>query len=81
MDLYNNELGRKIATESPRVNKEELAQLVVEVIESGQAIVIGSDHKITFSDQVEVGATKRAHKDQINDDVTTRAPTWQTNSD
>ena len=67
--------------ENPEASKEELADLVFEAVESGQAIVIGPDQKIAFSDQVAVGDTKLADNIQQNNDVTTQAPTWQTTSD
>lgn len=37
MDLYNNELGRRIATENPEASPEELARLVYEAVEDGEA--------------------------------------------
>lgn len=57
MDLYNNELGRRIATENPEATAEELARLVYEAVENGEALVIGADGHITWSDRVEPGAT------------------------
>ena len=58
MDLYNNELGRKIATENPDASPEELAQIVRQKIDSGEAIVIDGDKQIAWSNQVEVGANR-----------------------
>lgn len=52
MDLYNNELGRKIAQQYPDASPEELARHVNEAIESGDAIVIGSDQQIHRSNTV-----------------------------
>ncbi|MFC6011183.1 DUF6973 domain-containing protein [Nocardia lasii] len=45
MDLWNNELGRKIGAENPNATPEQLQELVRQEIESGQAVVItAKDH-------------------------------------
>jgi hypothetical protein len=60
MDLYNNELGRRIATEHPDASPKELADLVQRAVEDGDAIVIDANGDLAFSDQVEVGHTGTA---------------------
>lgn len=40
MDLWNNELGRKIGATNPNATPEELQALVRQEIESGKAVVI-----------------------------------------
>ena len=57
MDLYNNELGRRIATEHPDASPSELADLVERAVKDGDAVVIGADGNLAFSDQVELGHT------------------------
>lgn len=52
MDLYNNELGRRIATENPDASPEELAELVHQAVENGDAIVIDGNTNLAWSDQV-----------------------------
>ena len=55
MDLWNNELGRRIATENPRASDTELQHLVKDAIANGEAIVLGSDLTLQWSDDVELG--------------------------
>ena len=57
MDLYNNELGRRIADENPGASDEELADLVHQAVVHGGAIVINGSGELAFSDQVDVGET------------------------
>lgn len=60
MDLFNNELGRRIASENPRATEEELQELVMEAIRNGEAVVIDGNGELRFSDEVGVGATGEA---------------------
>ncbi|WP_124247487.1 hypothetical protein [Gordonia sp. X0973] len=46
MDLYNNEVGRKIAMENPNASPEELATKVRASISNGDNIVVGHDLQI-----------------------------------
>ncbi|HEV2762490.1 MAG TPA: hypothetical protein VGV38_05795, partial [Pyrinomonadaceae bacterium] len=55
MDLYNNEVGRRIATENPNAGPEELARLVQQAVERGELIVIDRNGELAYSDQVAVG--------------------------
>lgn len=64
MDLYNNEVGRRIATENPDATREELANLIQQAVESGEMIVIDANGELAWSDQVAVGATGRADDPQ-----------------
>ncbi|MFV0385642.1 DUF6973 domain-containing protein [Paracoccus sp. (in: a-proteobacteria)] len=57
MDLYNNEVGRRIATENPDASDEELAQLIYEAVENGEMLVIDGNGELAYSDQVPVGST------------------------
>lgn len=57
MDLYNNEVGRKIASENPDASPQELADLVQQAIEDGEMLVIDGNGDLAWSDQVPVGAT------------------------
>lgn len=43
MDLYNNEVGRKIAVANPDASAEELANLVEAAVKSGDTVVVGQD--------------------------------------
>ncbi|MCA4133144.1 WXG100 family type VII secretion target [Arthrobacter sp. M4] len=43
MDLYNNEVGRKIAIEHPDAEPEELANLVEQAVRNGDTVVVGPD--------------------------------------
>ena len=57
MDLFNNELGRRIATENPNASDKELADLTFTAINNGEAVVIDRNNNLAFSNQVAVGAT------------------------
>jgi hypothetical protein len=61
MDLYNNELGRRIATEHPDASGDELADLVQQAVQDGDAVVIDAHGDLAFSDQVAVGHTGEAN--------------------
>lgn len=54
MDLYNNELGRRIAEANPDASEDRLAQLVYEAIQNGEAVVIDQSGNLAWSDQVPV---------------------------
>ncbi|MEM9438871.1 MAG: LysM domain-containing protein [Pseudomonadota bacterium] len=66
MDLYNNELGRRIATENPDASYEELADLVYGAIINGDAVVIDANGELAFSDDVAVGASGFADDPAVN---------------
>lgn len=55
MDLYNNEVGRRIATENPNASDEELANLVQQAVENGELLVINSQGDLAWSNDVPVG--------------------------
>ena len=61
MDLYNNEVGRRIARENPYASDEELADLVQRAVENGEMVVIGKDLKLHYSDTVPVDAAAPAN--------------------
>ncbi|MBQ0866960.1 hypothetical protein KBZ21_22455 [Streptomyces sp. A73] len=53
MDLYNNEIGRRIAQDHPDASEEELADLVEKTVRDGDTVVV--DHgggRLTFSDRI-----------------------------
>ncbi|MGP3991790.1 DUF6973 domain-containing protein [Streptomyces sp. 3N207] len=54
MDLYNNEVGRRIAQEHPDASEDELADLVEEAMRDGDLVVV--DHgggRLAFTDQID----------------------------
>jgi len=56
MDLYNNELGRQIAIDNPDASDEELAELVYQAVERGDAVVVAPDGvSLRYSDEVAFG--------------------------
>jgi hypothetical protein len=55
MDLYNNEIGRRIAVQHPDADRTELARLVADAVRDGQTVVIGADGRLAFSDSVPIG--------------------------
>jgi len=57
MDLYNNEVGRRIAVQHPDADPAELARLVADAVRNGQTVVVGGEGRLAFSDSVPVGLT------------------------
>lgn len=55
MDLYNNEVGRRIGAENPDASPEELQALVEQAYDNGELLVIGPDGEIIWSDQLPPG--------------------------
>ncbi|MET9859497.1 hypothetical protein ABZY93_09245 [Streptomyces smyrnaeus] len=53
MDLYNNEIGRRIAQDHPDASEEELADLVEKAMRDGDTLVVdhGGGH-LTFSGRI-----------------------------
>ncbi|WP_439681813.1 DUF6973 domain-containing protein [Embleya sp. MST-111070] len=55
MDLYNNDLGRRIAQEHPNASPAELADHIDRAIREGRAVVVDRNHELVYSDQEEIG--------------------------
>lgn len=62
MDLYNNEIGRRIAVAHPDATFPELAQLVRQAVESGELTVVGQDQRLHFSNEIPSDATAPANE-------------------
>lgn len=60
MDLYNNEVGRQIASENPDASAEQMADLIQTAIEDGKMLVIDQRGDLAWSDQVQPGQTGEA---------------------
>jgi len=60
MDLHNNEVGRRIARESPDADPDELASLVEQAVRDGHTVVIDQDGNLGYSDQIPIGRTGQA---------------------
>jgi hypothetical protein len=78
MDLYNNELGRKIAEANPDASPKELADLIYAAITKGEALVIDHKGELVFSNEEKVGRTGRADDAPINGVMT--PPAWHAKS-
>lgn len=52
MDLYNNEVGRRIAREHPYATREELADYVAAAVKNGEMVVIGPDGNLVPSNSI-----------------------------
>lgn len=52
MDLYNNEVGRRIAEENPRASDQELADLVEQAVADGEMVVIDKDGRLVPSNSI-----------------------------
>lgn len=57
MDLYNNQVGRRIAGENPGATDAELADLVEEAIHNGEMVVINSDGELVPSNSIGMDET------------------------
>ena len=55
MDLYNNEVGRRIAQANPNASDEQLADLVQQAVQNGDVVVIDRAGNLAWSDQVRYG--------------------------
>jgi hypothetical protein len=55
MDLYNNEVGRRIAAENPNASDDELADLVTQAARDGELLVVDANGNLAWSDQVAFG--------------------------
>ncbi|MFE0752230.1 DUF6973 domain-containing protein [Gordonia sp. NPDC058843] len=65
MDLYNNELGRQIATEHENATPEELAVLVDRAVTDGRTLVLDEKGQIAWSNKIEKHGTGFALKTDI----------------
>lgn len=55
MDLYNNEVGRRIATDNPNANPVELARLVNQAVTDGRLVVVDQNGRLAWSNTVRFG--------------------------
>ena len=55
MDLYNNEVGRRIAQLHPDATEDQLAILVRAALRQGMLVVVGQDGKLAWSNMVKWG--------------------------
>ncbi|MGF0325664.1 DUF6973 domain-containing protein [Gordonia hongkongensis] len=65
MDLYNNEVGRRIAAENPDADPQRLAELVDKAITEGRTVVLDENGEIEWSDKVAKHETGIALKTDI----------------
>lgn len=54
MDLYNNEVGRRIAEENPYATQEEVADLIEDAVNNGQLLVIGQGGELYWSNEIPI---------------------------
>nr|WP_280352657.1 hypothetical protein [Nocardia abscessus] len=55
MDLYNNEIGRRIALANPDADQEQLQDLVKNAVERGDTVLINPNQRLSFTNQVGEG--------------------------
>ncbi len=55
MDLYNNEVGRRIGRDNPNASVEDLSRLVQTAVTNGELLVVDKNGALAWSDQVAVG--------------------------
>ena len=64
MDLYNNEVGRRIAANNPGASHEELAGLIEQAIYDGELLVIDGDGNLAWSNEVPEGQCGQVDKNE-----------------
>lgn len=57
MDLFNNSVGREIASTHPNASWGTLAKKVNETLQAGGLVVLGRNQRLAWSDQVRPGQT------------------------
>lgn len=57
MDLYNNEVGRGIATANSNAAPAALSDLVLAALTAGRLVVVDAGGRLEWSHQVAIGAT------------------------
>ena len=55
MDLYNNEVGRRIAIDNSRATTAQLADLVQQAVRNGDLVVVDQGGRLAWSNSVAVG--------------------------
>jgi hypothetical protein len=65
MDLYNNEVGRRIAVENPGASDADLQRLVGDAMANGELLVIDKDGNLKWSDQIAVGEHGQARPGEL----------------
>lgn len=55
MDLYNNEVGRRIALEHPDASDEEIADLIEEAVRAGDMVIVGPAGNLVWSNTIQEG--------------------------
>ena len=55
MDLYNHEVGRRIAVENPGASDAQLQDLIADAMDRGDLLVVNSDGDLAWSNQVAYG--------------------------
>ncbi len=57
MDLHNNNLGIQLVRNNPNASPEEIARMIEDAINNGDAVVVDSNGNLAWSDQVPQGQT------------------------
>lgn len=60
MDLYNNEVGRKIAADNPNASPAGIADKVKAALDRGELVVVNQSGTLSWSNEVAVGQHGRA---------------------
>ncbi len=84
MDLYNNQVGRRISAEHPDASAEELAGFVGDAVSQGRMVVVDKDGNLAWSDWVKVGQHGLSPTDSLEPKLDTpqaTSPEPRTSSD
>jgi hypothetical protein len=61
MDLYNNSVGIRIATENPNASPADLADLIQQAVDNGELVVISGNGGLAWSNDVPLGEHGLTH--------------------
>ncbi|MDQ3306759.1 MAG: hypothetical protein M3499_00095 [Actinomycetota bacterium] len=56
MDLYNNEVGRRLAETNPDASEDEIADLIEQAVLDGDMVVVGPDGNLVWSNTIPEGS-------------------------
>jgi hypothetical protein len=74
MDLYNNEVGRRIYAEHPDATPDELATYIQEALDNGELLVIDANGNLAWSN--EVGINDTGHPNSVPNGPAGTEPNW-----
>ncbi len=74
MDLYNNEVGRRIQQANPNANAQDLAELVQKAVDNGEMVVVDSKGRLVPSNSIPMN--QAGHPDESLPKPPGMDPSW-----